>query len=77
VKNLSADTMEIPLRTQNCAERQESCPPEGLSFLFDNNLELRGNPVDQLHGDRRFADNFEGLIERDAALVDLETLRGE
>jgi len=41
------------------------------------NFELRGDAVDQLHGDHRFAHNLDGLIERDAALIDLEALRGE
>ena len=47
----------------------------GLRFFFDDHFELRGDAVDQLHGDQRFAENLDGLIERDAALVDLEALR--
>ena len=52
-------------------------PTGGLGFLLDDNFELCGDTVNQLHGNERFANNFDGLIESDAALIDLEALCSE
>jgi len=63
-----------------CAQFSNAAPgkaPAGsLTFLFDDNFELRGDAVDQFHVPS-IRHNLDGLIERDAALIDLETLRGE
>src|SRR6202043_2798532 len=45
-----------------------------LRFLLDNHLEFGGDSVDQLHRDWSFADDLDGLVELDAALVNLEAL---
>ena len=76
-KTCGPDCIKMPLRNRNCAQRQESVREKGLSFFFDDNFKLRGDAVNQFHGNNRFPDRFDGLIERDAALVDLETLLGE
>jgi hypothetical protein len=50
---------------------------EPLGFFFYDNFELGVDAVDQPDGDEGFAKNFDRLVEGDAALVDLEALRGE
>ena len=77
MENLCTDVKKI-IAARGCARSKPGAAQQsGLSFLLDDDFELRGDAVDQLHGDNRFADDFDGLIERDAALVDLEALRGE
>jgi hypothetical protein len=48
-----------------------------LNFFFYDDFELGVNAVDQPDSDEGFAKNFDRLVEGDAALVDLEALRGE
>jgi hypothetical protein len=48
-----------------------------LDFFFYDDFELGGDAVDQPDGDQGFAEDFDRLVEGDAALVDLEALRGE
>ncbi len=48
-----------------------------LDFFFDDDFEVGVDAVDQPYGDEGFAEDFDRLVEGDAALVDLETLRGE
>ena len=55
-----------PLRAIPYAQGLGNGPTGGLGFLLDHNLELRGDAVDQFHGNNRFPDNFDGLIEHDA-----------
>jgi len=48
-----------------------------LCFFFYDDFELGGDAVDQPHRDEGFAEDFDGLVEDDPALVDLETLLRE
>jgi hypothetical protein len=56
------------------AAAQENNELENLSFFFNNHFELRGDSVDQLHGDQRLAENLDRFIEGNAALVDFKAL---
>jgi hypothetical protein len=61
-------------KTKFGAAAQGNNQPGGLCLFFNNHFELRGDAVDQLHGDQRFAENLDGLIEGNAALVDFKAL---
>src|SRR6202521_5952160 len=60
-------------RTTTCRKGDRLKPV--LRFLFDDHFEIRGDPVNQLHGDWPFSYDLDRLVELDAALVNLEALR--
>jgi hypothetical protein len=59
------------------ANRESAGSGRGLGFLFDNDFELRCDAMNQPHGNQRLPEDFDGLVEDDAALVDLEPLCGQ
>src|ERR1700676_538789 len=48
-----------------------------LGFFFDLDFYFGGYVAEDLYGDGIFADGFDGFLELDLALIDLEALRGE
>ena len=72
----SGNPLEI-LWGMGIANREPAGSGRGLGFLFDDDLELGCDAMNQPHSHQRLPEDFDGLVEDDAALVDLEALCGQ